>query len=151
MKGRPKLIELVVIDAQRSRTQVLIGMDDRLKAMTMHAATLMPDGDIRQLMRRLEPKSPPYMGMSSTVYIHALKCSALDGNAINAWGIQMGTDPSCEILVGWFVQQKVQMGVVEGRNTCLQACAKRLYVAPWIGGPIWRQLRKDRRLEAVAV
>jgi hypothetical protein len=63
----------------------------------------MADGDIRQLMRRLEPKSPPCMGMSSAVDINALQCSALDGNAINAWDIQLGADPSCKILVGWLV------------------------------------------------
>jgi hypothetical protein len=62
------------------------------------------------------------MGMLGRIEIHALVCSALHANSINAGDIEAPAQPSCKILIRRLINQIIQRLIIERGNGTCQTC-----------------------------
>ena len=87
VEGRPDRVEMVVVDAQVARAEVLVGMHDHLEAMPVHAPALVSRRHVGQPMRRLE--AAPHVRMARGIEVHAFVPRALDADLLDARHIEL--------------------------------------------------------------
>lgn len=99
VERRPERFELIEIDAHVLPGQVLIGVEDDLEPVSVHAPAWMPLGHVGQLVRGLETEPAPHVDMVGAVEVGALIARALDSDGRQTRHRETLTNPACQVLV----------------------------------------------------
>jgi len=142
---------MVIVDTDGAGTEVLVGMHDDFKAMTMHATALVTLRHIGQLVCRLKAVATPDMRMAGTVEVDPLMRRALHSDTADLRHVEPGSDPARDVLVGRLVDHGIQMQVIERLERVTHPLAQRRHLATRVSRPTGGKLRKRRGLEAVAM
>jgi hypothetical protein len=83
---------------------MLIGVNNCLESMAVHAAALMPGRNVGQTMCGLEMESAPYVCRPMSVQIYTLRAGALYRYAVDPRHVHVRANVPREILVGRKIQ-----------------------------------------------
>lgn len=151
VKARPHRAEAVVIDAQVARAKILVGMNDDLEAMAMHATAFVACGDVGQPVRGLKDVATPDMGLSHCVEVDPFVRGALNADLLDTGNVQMLPNPAGQVFVGGLLYLVIEQAVVEPGDLGLQRTAQPIHLAARKPRPPGRQCAAQRGQEAVTV
>ena len=84
---------MVEVDAHVVAAEGLVGVQDDLEAVAVHAPTLVPLGDVRQAMSSLEAEATPDVGVLGIIQVRALVAGALDAHRFDTGHLETAADP----------------------------------------------------------
>ena len=151
MERRPHLVEVVVVDAEVACAKILVGMNDDLEAVPMHAPALVAHGYVRQPVRGLEDVAAPDVGVSGQVEVCPLMRGALDADLLDARDVQVIPNPAGQVFIGRLLHVLVEKSIVELGNPRLQLAAQPLDLSTGKPRPPGRQCATHFGQEAVPV
>jgi hypothetical protein len=117
----------------------------------MHAATLMPNGNIWQAMGGLKNVTPPYMRVSGRVQVNTFMLRALNANLFDSRDIQLLPHPPGKVFVRGLLYLFIKQAIVKLRYSGFKFRTESVHFAAWKMRPSVRRCASHCSKEAVAM
>jgi hypothetical protein len=149
MDWGPALLEVVEVDPHVALPEVLVGVQDDLEPVPVHAPAFVARVHVRQLVRSLEAEPAPDVDVSIAVDVRTLVGCAQHAHSLQPRHIQMPPNPARDVLVGGDRDVLVQKTIVETMDAVSELLLERLRLGTGERCPVRRQGGTDAGVETM--